>query len=124
MRIDHSVLTSAMTWLLKLQGPRGEFSEVGQLIHTEMRGGLDNGPVALTAYVLLALLEDETYAVRSAEKGEVRVKCTREGRRSVGVVIFSLVSSCRQCTRAMCPWPRATWRTKCPARWSVTTACV
>ncbi|XP_035466385.2 CD109 antigen-like [Scophthalmus maximus] len=62
MRIDHSVLTSAMTWLLKLQGPRGEFSEVGQLIHTEMRGGLDNGPVALTAYVLLALLEDETYA--------------------------------------------------------------
>ncbi|XP_071355028.1 CD109 antigen-like [Trachinotus anak] len=62
MQIDQSVLTKAMTWLLKHQGSQGEFSEVGRLIHTEMQGGLDNGPVALTAYVLMALLEDETYA--------------------------------------------------------------
>lgn len=63
MQIDQSVVTRAMTWLLKHQGPQGEFSEVGSLIHTEMQGGLDNGPVALTAYVLIALLEDETYLV-------------------------------------------------------------
>ncbi|XP_056249879.1 CD109 antigen-like [Seriola aureovittata] len=62
MQIDYSVLTRAMAWLLKQQGPQGEFSEVGRLIHTEMQGGLDNGPVALTAYVLIALLEDETYS--------------------------------------------------------------
>ncbi|XP_039994174.1 CD109 antigen-like isoform X2 [Xiphias gladius] len=62
MQVDQSVLTRAMTWLLKHQGPQGEFSEVGRLIHTEMQGGLDNGPVALTAYVLMALLEDETFA--------------------------------------------------------------
>lgn len=64
MQIDQSVLIRAMTWLLGHQGPQGEFSEVGRLIHTEMQGGLDNGPVALTAYVLMALLEDNTYAVR------------------------------------------------------------
>ncbi|XP_062295771.1 CD109 antigen-like [Scomber scombrus] len=63
MQIDQSVLTMAMTWLLRHQGPEGEFSEVGRLIHTEMQGGLDNGPVALTAYVLMALLEDDNYAV-------------------------------------------------------------
>ncbi|XP_030575167.1 CD109 antigen-like [Archocentrus centrarchus] len=62
MQIDQSVLHRAVAWLLKQQGPRGEFSEVGRLIHTEMQGGLDNGPVALTAYVLIALLEDHTYA--------------------------------------------------------------
>ncbi|KAG7226237.1 hypothetical protein INR49_002987, partial [Caranx melampygus] len=61
MQIDQSVVTRAMTWLLKHQGPQGEFIEVGRLIHTEMQGGLDNSPVALTAYVLIALLEDETY---------------------------------------------------------------
>ncbi|XP_031144568.2 CD109 antigen-like [Sander lucioperca] len=58
MQVDQSVLTRAMTWLLKHQGPQGEFSEVGPLIHTEMQGGLDNDPVALTAYALIALLEE------------------------------------------------------------------
>lgn len=64
MQIDQSVLSRATNWLLKHQGTEGEFSEVGRLIHTEMQGGLDDGPVALTAYVLIALLEDESYAVR------------------------------------------------------------
>lgn len=63
MQVNQSVLTRAMTWLLKHQGPQGEFSEVGRMIHTEMQGGLDNGSVALTAYVLMALLEDESYVV-------------------------------------------------------------
>ncbi|XP_049917736.1 CD109 antigen-like [Epinephelus moara] len=61
MQVDQSVLTRAMTWLLKHQGPQGAFIEVGKLIHTEMQGGLDDGSVGLTAYVLMALLEDETY---------------------------------------------------------------
>ncbi|TDG98647.1 hypothetical protein EPR50_G00202840 [Perca flavescens] len=61
IQVDQSVLTRAMIWLLKHQGPQGEFSEVGPLIHTEMQGGLDNGPVALTAYVLIALMEDQSH---------------------------------------------------------------
>ncbi|KAM8917570.1 CD109 antigen [Spinachia spinachia] len=58
MQVDPSVLARAVTWLLKLQGPQGEFGEVGRLISTEMHGGLDNSSVGLTAYVLMALLED------------------------------------------------------------------
>ena len=63
MQIDQSVLTRAVTWLLKHQGPQGEFREVGKLIHTEMQEALDSGQVGLTAFVLMALLEDESYAV-------------------------------------------------------------
>lgn len=68
MQVDQSVLTRAMTWLLRHQGAKGEFNEVGRLIHTEMQGGLDNGPVALTAYVLIALLEDKSYVVSQEKK--------------------------------------------------------
>ncbi|XP_075304748.1 CD109 antigen-like [Odontesthes bonariensis] len=62
MQVNQTLLTRAMTWLLKHQRPQGDFIEGGRLIHTEMQGGLDDGPVALTAYVLLAFLEDDTYA--------------------------------------------------------------
>uniref|UniRef100_A0A3B3WE80 CD109 molecule n=1 Tax=Poecilia mexicana TaxID=48701 RepID=A0A3B3WE80_9TELE len=58
MQIDQTVLTKATAWLLKHQDSRGEFTEVGKLIHTEMRGGLDDSPVALTAYVLLEMYAD------------------------------------------------------------------
>ncbi|XP_070698418.1 CD109 antigen-like [Pempheris klunzingeri] len=61
IQVDWTVLTRATTWLLKQQQAEGAFSEVGRLIHTEMQGGLDNSPVALTAYVLIALLQDESY---------------------------------------------------------------
>lgn len=63
MLVEQSVLVRALTWLVSHQGPQGDFGEVGVLIHTEMQGGLDHGPVALTAYVTMALLEDKTYAV-------------------------------------------------------------
>lgn len=71
MQVDQSVLTRAMAWLVKQQGPQGEFSEAGRLIHTEMQGGLDDGPVALTAFVLIALLEDESYVVRNPSQSAV-----------------------------------------------------
>lgn len=63
LMVSQSLLTRAVTWLLEHQGPRGEFCEVGRVIHTEMQAGLDDAPAALTAFVLIALLEDESYAV-------------------------------------------------------------
>ncbi|XP_028995599.2 CD109 antigen-like isoform X2 [Betta splendens] len=60
--VDEGVLAGATRWLLSRQGPRGEFGEAGRLIHTEMQGGAaDGGPVALTAYALVALLEDDAF---------------------------------------------------------------
>ncbi|KAM7395893.1 hypothetical protein PAMA_007252 [Pampus argenteus] len=55
--IDTNVLHRAADWLGAQQGPDGRFEEPGRVIHTELQGGLD-GPVSLTAYVLIALLED------------------------------------------------------------------
>ncbi|XP_028251415.1 CD109 antigen-like [Parambassis ranga] len=85
MQVDQSVLTKAMTWLLKQQGSQGEFTERGQLIHTEMQGGLDDGPVALTAYVLMALVEAEK-DVDSYSESVSKAKTYLENKFSSGVV--------------------------------------
>ncbi|XP_060773998.1 CD109 antigen [Neoarius graeffei] len=55
--IDPVILFRTMNWLQAQQRADGSFAEPGRVIHTELQGGLD-GPVSLTAYVLMALLED------------------------------------------------------------------
>lgn len=60
--IDPMVMQRTTYWLLAHQNADGSFDEPGQVIHTELQGGLD-GPVSLTAYVLIALLEDAEYRV-------------------------------------------------------------
>ncbi|XP_005452481.2 CD109 antigen isoform X2 [Oreochromis niloticus] len=55
--IDSNVLHSVAAWIASQQRHDGSFLEPGRVIHTELQGGLD-GPVSLTAYVLIALLED------------------------------------------------------------------
>ncbi|XP_064187386.1 CD109 antigen-like isoform X2 [Anguilla rostrata] len=56
--IDVDVLSKTAAWLVSQQGSDGAFLEPGRVIHTELQGGLD-GPVSLTAYALMALLEDQ-----------------------------------------------------------------
>ncbi|XP_018599068.2 CD109 antigen [Scleropages formosus] len=58
--VEQTVLTSTANWLVQQQNHDGSFKEPGTVIHTELQGGLD-GPVSLTAYVLMALLEDPAY---------------------------------------------------------------
>ncbi|XP_054475011.1 CD109 antigen [Anoplopoma fimbria] len=55
--IDAVVLQRAAAWLAAQQGADGRLDEHGRVIHTELKGGLD-GIVSLTAYGLIALLED------------------------------------------------------------------
>ncbi|XP_072314147.1 CD109 antigen [Eucyclogobius newberryi] len=62
--VGQNVLTRARDWLLNQQGKEGEFREVGTAMHTEMQAGLDSDHVALTAYVLITLLEDQSTAER------------------------------------------------------------
>ncbi|XP_033844625.2 CD109 antigen [Periophthalmus magnuspinnatus] len=66
--VDQNVLTRARDWMLKQQGAEGVFREVGTAMHTEMQAGLDDGPVALTAYVLITLLEDPVTVGRYADQ--------------------------------------------------------
>ncbi|KAI3364614.1 hypothetical protein L3Q82_011402, partial [Scortum barcoo] len=61
--IEAQVLHSVAAWLGVRQGPDGRFEEPGRVIHTELQGGLD-GPVSLTAFVLIALLEDNDVRVQ------------------------------------------------------------
>ncbi|CAL8395362.1 unnamed protein product [Arctogadus glacialis] len=66
--IDPRVLTRTASWLSGQLGPDGGYLEPGRVIHTELQGGLD-GPAALTAYVLMALLQDDE--VRSQYSAQV-----------------------------------------------------
>ncbi|XP_041831691.1 CD109 antigen [Melanotaenia boesemani] len=66
--IDAHVLQAVAAWIAGQQGADGRFQEVGRVIHTELQGGLD-GPVSLTAYVLIALLEDSD--IRAQYAGQV-----------------------------------------------------
>uniref|UniRef100_A0A3Q1G7R8 CD109 molecule n=1 Tax=Acanthochromis polyacanthus TaxID=80966 RepID=A0A3Q1G7R8_9TELE len=50
--IDSLVLDRAAAWIVAQQAADGSFREPGRVIHTELQGGLD-GPVSLTAYVLI-----------------------------------------------------------------------
>ncbi|XP_048841043.1 CD109 antigen isoform X2 [Brienomyrus brachyistius] len=58
--IDQKVLSGMATWLVQQQEASGCFGEPGRVTHSELRGGLD-GPTSLTAYVLMALLEEPAY---------------------------------------------------------------
>ncbi|KAF3850306.1 hypothetical protein F7725_020025 [Dissostichus mawsoni] len=58
----------AAVWLRAQQGKDGRYLEPGRVIHSGLQGGLD-GPVSLTAYVLIALLEDSD--IRAEYNGHV-----------------------------------------------------
>ncbi|XP_015234471.1 PREDICTED: CD109 antigen-like [Cyprinodon variegatus] len=61
--MDDHVLQRAAAWVAMQQGADGRMLEPGRVIHTELQGGLD-GPVSLTSYVLIALLEDDVVRAR------------------------------------------------------------
>lgn len=69
------MLHRAAAWLGAQQGADGRFEEPGRVIHTELQGGLD-GPVSLTAYVLIALLEDNDIKVRANKRIKLHPECT------------------------------------------------
>ncbi|KAK7904799.1 hypothetical protein WMY93_017406 [Mugilogobius chulae] len=83
--VDQNVLTRARDWLLNHQTTDGEFREMGTAMHTEMQAGLDNGQVALTAYVLITLLEDQTTVGRYSDQ-VLRAQAYLENKISTGIV--------------------------------------
>ncbi|KAL6456291.1 hypothetical protein MHYP_G00348340 [Metynnis hypsauchen] len=54
--IDQLYVDQAKTWLGQQQQKNGSFASVGQLFHTDLKGGV-NDEVTLTAYITAALLE-------------------------------------------------------------------
>ncbi|XP_055345763.1 CD109 antigen-like [Paramacrobiotus metropolitanus] len=56
MSVDSNILEQASVWLVRQQARNGSFPEVGKIIDRELQGGV-GGPVSLTAYVLIAMIE-------------------------------------------------------------------
>ena len=58
--IDQKVIDKSVEWLLKQQKPDGSFNEPGEVHHKAMQGGSSGNAAALTAFVLIAILQDKT----------------------------------------------------------------
>lgn len=65
--IDDRVIEGALDWLVQMQQPDGRFVELGDVIHVDMQGGLETSCFALTAYVLIALLESKSISGNRSE---------------------------------------------------------
>lgn len=74
--VDKAIVNKAFDWLVKKQLPDGQFPEVGTIFHQEIQGGISStsSRFALTAYVLIALAENQE--VR--EKYNVNVNLTAD----------------------------------------------
>jgi CD109 antigen len=57
--IDQKVIDKSIEWLLNRQKPDGSFNEPGEVHHKAMQGGSGGGGGALSAYVLIAILQDK-----------------------------------------------------------------
>lgn len=71
--IDEQIIERALDWLAQKQQPDGRFLEIGDIIHVDMQGGLETSCFALTAYVLIALLETKNV---NGERWEILQKST------------------------------------------------
>ncbi|RLU17946.1 hypothetical protein DMN91_010186 [Ooceraea biroi] len=56
--VEDRIINEALQWLSDNQAPNGSFPEVGKVSHRDMQGGAAKG-LALTAYTLIAFLENE-----------------------------------------------------------------
>ncbi|CAL8299406.1 unnamed protein product [Boreogadus saida] len=91
------VVRGAASWLLTHQGPGGAFAEAGHVIHTEMRHCQDDCPATLTAFVVMALLEDPAFArlyepnITRALDYLKRVELTTTGNYTLCMMAYALV---------------------------------
>ncbi|CAG2106848.1 unnamed protein product, partial [Medioppia subpectinata] len=56
--IDQKVIDGAINWLFERQHSDGYFEEPGVVLHKAMQGGSTGGKAVLTAYVLIAILQE------------------------------------------------------------------
>ncbi|XP_043935071.1 alpha-1-macroglobulin-like [Protopterus annectens] len=62
--IDDHHMQQTVNWLKNIQLRNGCYRSVGKLVHSSMKGGVDND-ISLSAYIVAALLEVPKYAPRS-----------------------------------------------------------
>ncbi|EEC12664.1 thioester-containing protein, putative [Ixodes scapularis] len=94
--VDPAVLENATRWLVERQKPDGSFEEPGEVIYKPMQSGAGSG-AALTAYVLIALLENKVgfqhalrFAASAAEEFLLKELRTQSDPYVVAVVTYAL----------------------------------
>jgi len=60
--VEDRIINEALEWLSNNQAANGSFPEVGKVSHRDMQGGAAKG-LALTAYTLIAFLENEVSTI-------------------------------------------------------------
>ncbi|XP_015930765.2 CD109 antigen isoform X2 [Parasteatoda tepidariorum] len=91
MEIDDGVMTSALEWLSRQQKSDGSFDEPGEIHHKAMQGG-SGSKSALTAYVLLAFLENQAQKTFAQEMDKATKYLLRELKNSQDPYFVSIVT--------------------------------
>lgn len=87
--IDSKNLRDSIKWLVETQGPDGCFPSIGKVFNRALKGGVeDRGVEALTAYVLVALLESGAQNITSATLNAT--SCLLNTRSSLSPYILAL----------------------------------
>ncbi|GBM39099.1 CD109 antigen [Araneus ventricosus] len=91
MEIDDNVMNTALEWLARQQKADGSFGEPGEIHHKAMQGG-SGAKNALTAYVLLAFLENQAQKTFGQEMDKAAKFLSRELKNSQDPYFVSIVT--------------------------------
>uniref|UniRef100_A0A1I8AIS1 NTR domain-containing protein n=1 Tax=Steinernema glaseri TaxID=37863 RepID=A0A1I8AIS1_9BILA len=89
--VDDSVLQKSMNFLIsQQQQENGAFAERGEIHHKDMQGGAGEGGPALTAYVLIALLENGVRNDKALNYLETSLDTIKDDAYALAVTTYAL----------------------------------
>ena len=91
--VDPNVLTNSITFLNSQQVESGAFAEHGEVHHKDMQGGASAGGVGMTAYVTLALLENNVTNQKAITYLESQLDTIGNDSYTLAVVTYALFLS-------------------------------
>nr|BAK64112.1 thioester-containing protein [Hasarius adansoni] len=91
MEIDEDIMSNSLEWLAKQQRADGSFGEPGEVHHKAMQGG-SGSKSALTAYVLLAFLENQAQKTFGQEMDKASKYLSKELKNSKDPYFVSIVT--------------------------------
>ncbi|KAI6203725.1 hypothetical protein M3Y94_00589600 [Aphelenchoides besseyi] len=88
--VDNQVLDKAIEFLNSQQQDNGAFAELGEVHHKDMQGGSSNGGVPLTAYVMVAMLENHVRNKKAQSYLESNLESIKDDPYALAIVTYAL----------------------------------
>lgn len=88
--VDDDVLKASIRFLQSQQRENGEFGEAGEVHHKAMQGGSGQSGVPLTAYVLVALLENGVSNPEALNYVEANLESEADSAYSMALIAYAL----------------------------------